>query len=212
MRCHRLGIAGLALALLTGCGPQAFVLVDPGYRTERGRSYVVVVGSSRSEEMALPTRQVSHLLASELATHWFNVLDQEILDRAHPGLAARLSQAARQLQAGGRVESAFAEQLLREHGIGQLLVVEVVRHEQYWGRLNKVTRVGVEARLMQVLDGRTLWQGRYDPELSGDPGHGFDEATRRTVRELVRLLSNGSREFRDTPMADWPILESFTSN
>jgi hypothetical protein len=212
MQCHKLGIAGVAFALLAGCGAQAFVLVDPAYRTERGRSNVVVLGCARSEEMALPTRQVSQLLASELATHWFNVLDPEVLERAHPGLAVQLTQAARQLQAGGRVESAFAERLSREYGIGQLLIVEVVRHEQYWGRLNKITRVGVEARLMHVQDGRTLWQGRYDPELSGDPGHGFDEAARRTAREVVRLLSNGSREFRDTPMANWPILESFTPN
>ena len=212
MRYRRLCLAGALFALLAGCGPRPFVLTDPGYRTERGRSYVVVVGAPRSEEMALPTRQACLLLSSELAGRWFNVLDGEGFIRLHPELASPLSRAVVQLQTGGRVETVFAERLHREYGIGQLFAVEVVRHEQYWGRLNKVTRVAIEARLMHLIDGRTLWQGRYDPEVSGESGQGYDAATRRTVRELVRLLSNEMPRFGDTQMADWPVLQRFAPN
>jgi len=88
----------------------------------------------------------------------------------------------------------------------------VFRYEQYWGRLTKITRIGVEVRLLQIAEGRILWQGRYDPEVSGSAGYGFDAAARRVVRELVRVLSHGLPQLKDTPFADWPIVEHFTPN
>jgi len=200
------------LAWLTGCAPRAVVLADPAYRVERGRSHILVVGASRTEELEGATRQARRLFADALATRWFNIQDQELLVASHPELAAPLSQAVRQLQANGRVESSLATRLLRESGVGQLFLVDVFCFDQYWGKLNKVTRVGVEARLVHVAEGRTLWQARYDPEISGEAGNGFDAATRRAVRELVHMLNQELPEFRDTPMADWPVLEYFTPN
>jgi hypothetical protein len=70
----------------------------------------------------------------------------------------------------------------------------------------------MEARLIQLADGRTLWQGRTDPEVSGALGSGFDTAMRRAASELVRLLCDAWPRLEDTPMATWPVLEYFTQN
>jgi hypothetical protein len=75
-----------------------------------------------------------------------------------------------------------------------------------------ITRVGVEARLVQLASGRTLWQARFDPEGSGAPGRGYDAATRRAATELVRLLSDRWPQLKDTAVADWPVMEYLTPN
>lgn len=201
------------LALLgAGCAGGPSVVAGPDYLAERGRSGVLVVPGPRDPDSVAAARDVGRLLAAELATRWFNVLDFDAVVMSSPDLEPLLLRMAAQTLAGQLVDREAAEALLRRHRVGQLLVLDVFRSEQYWGRVTKITRVGVEARLLELAEGRLLWQGRYAPEVSGSAGYGFDAATRRVVRELVRVLSNGRPELKDTPMADWPILEHFTPN
>ena len=204
--------AALLALLVAGCGGSPYVVAGPDYLAERGRSGVLVVPGPRDPESVVAARDVGRLLAAELSTRWFNVLDFDVVVKTSPDLEPLLLRVAAQTLAGQLVEREAAEALLRRHQVGQLLVLDVFRSEQYWGRVTKITRVGVEARLLELAEGRLLWQGRYDPEVSGSAGYGFDAATRRVVRELVRALSNGPPELKDTPMADWPIVEHFTPN
>lgn len=205
--------AWLALCLLLGgCTPAPFVVADPAYRMERGQSWVVVVEVPRGPELATPSRQVKQLVTIELGTRWFNVLDGDLLVRSAPELGAVLADAARQVAVGQRVSPEIVEQLARPHGVGQLLVVDVFRHEQFWGRETRITRVGVDGRLVQLASGHTLWQARYDPELSDSAGRGYDAAARRAATELVRLLSDGWPRLKDTVVADWPVVEYLTPN
>jgi hypothetical protein len=187
-------------------------MADPAYRMERGQSWVVVVAVPRGPEMATPSHHVGRLVTVELGTRWFNVLDGDLLVRSVPELGADLADAARQIALGQRVSPEIVERLARPHGVGQLLVVDVYRHEQLWGRETRITRVGVEGRLVQLASGHTLWQARYDPEISDTPGRGYEAATRRAAAELVRLLSEGWPRLKDTTVADWPVVEYFTPN
>jgi hypothetical protein len=214
MRSYSRAVAGwlLVARFLGGCANGAFVLADPDYKAERGRSGVLVLAAPREGADAEVGREVARLFTTELGSRWFNVVDLEFVLGGSPDLGRALGQMPRQFLAGEQVDARMAEQLYRRHGIGQLLIVDVFRRDQYWGRETKITRVGVEARLVQVAEGRTLWQGRSDPESSESPGSGFDAASRRAVRELVRLLSGGVPEWKDTPPASWPILEYFTPN
>ncbi len=200
------------MALFLGCAPKGALLADPEYPAQRVRSGILVVAGPRDPGSRAAAREAARLLTTELASRWFNVVDLDLVLRASPDLAAHLIRMAEQALVGERVDPAVADRLFQRHGVGQLLVMDVFRYEQYWGRQTKITRVGVEARLVQVAEGRLLWQGRWDPELSGSPGHGFDAATRRAVRELVRSMTNGRTEFKDTPFADWPVLEYFAPN
>lgn len=199
-------------SLLWGCANGAYVVAGRDYAGERGRSGILVVPGPRDPESVPAARDVARLLTAELGTHWFNVLDSEVILKASPDLEPHLSRVAAQALAGQLLDREAAESLFRRHGVGQILVLDVFRYEQYWGRVTKITRVGVEARLLQLAEGRVLWQGRYAPEVSDAAGHGFDAATRRVVRELTRILSNGLPQLKDTPMADWPIVEHFTPN
>ena len=113
--------------------------------------------------------------------------------RSAPELGAVLAEAAQQVAVGQRVSPEIVERLARPHGVGQLLVIDVFRHEQHWGRETRITRVGVEGRLVQLADGRTLWQGRYDPEISDAPGRGYDAATRRAARSWCGFFPTGGR-------------------
>ena len=208
----RYGRIGILTVLLTGCGNGSFVLPDPAYRAEQGSSWILVVDAPRQADLAAPTRQVGRLVASELSLRWFNVVDRDLFLQAHPDVGPSLSRAAHQVLIGEQVDSEVVERLFRRHGVGQLLVVDVFRHEQVWGREMRITRVGVEARLVQLVEGKTLWQARTDPEVSGALAGGFDVAARRAAGELVRLLSGAWPRFEDTPMANWPVLEYFTTN
>ena len=199
-------------ALLWGCASGLSTVSGPDYLGERGRSGVLVVPGPRDPAAVPAAAELGRLLSAELATRWFNVLDLEVVAKASPDLEPQVQRMAAQALTGQRVDREVADALLRRHGVGQLLVLDVFRYEQYWGRLTKITRVGVEVRLLQIAEGRILWQGRYDPEVSGSAGYGFDAAARRVVRELVRVLSNGRPQLKDTPFADWPIVEHFTPN
>lgn len=202
----------IGLVLLAGCVPGAYVLADRDYRNERVRSGLLVVASSRDPGSASAAREARRLLSAELASRWFNVLDLDFVLNASPDLEPHLARIGEQVLAGQLIHRQVADVLLQRHGVGQLLVMDVFRYEQYWGRQTKITRVGIDARLVQLADRRTLWHGRYDPELSGSSGHGLDSAMRRVVHELVRAMTNGLPQFKDTPFAEWPVLEYFTPN
>jgi hypothetical protein len=202
----------ILLACLMGCANNAFILAAPDYEAERGKSSILVLPILREPAAGPIIRDAVRMLTAELASRWFNVLDLDLVRRASPQLEPHLMRLAQQVLAGQVVDRSMADTLFLDHGVGQLLVLDVFRYDQYWGRETKITRVGMEARLVHVAEGRMLWQGRYDPELSDSPGHGFDAATRRVVRELVRFMTNGSPEFRDTPFAKWPILEHLAPN
>jgi hypothetical protein len=202
----------LLALLLSGCASRSFVLRDPAYRVERSATWVVVVESPRASDLAAPTKTVGRLVANELSLRWFNVLDRDLLLQADPQLEPRLSRAAQQASLGQRVEPEVVERLSRDHGVGQLLVVDVFRYDQFWGRETRITRVGVEARLVQLQDNRILWQGRADPDVAGLPGGGFEAAAHRAAGELVRLMSGELPRVEDTPLATWPLLEHLVPN
>jgi hypothetical protein len=207
-------LLGLGLALLAGCAgpPRAFVIADPDYASERARSTILVLPGPRVAGAPGIARAAAHTLAAELGSRWFNVVEVDHLLRSNPALEAPLGRAALQALNGEPIDQGLAERLLTGYGIGQLMVVDVYQYEQYWGRQTKITRVGMEARLVQIPRGRILWQGRYDPELSGYAGHGYEAATQRAVRELVRALTGGPAVAADYTDWNWPVVEYFEPN
>ncbi len=212
MRSAKRGLWLLVL-LVAGCAaPGATILADPSYEAERGRSYVAVVAAPRQPALWLPADDARRLVASGLRNRWFNVLDVDALTTLDPALAPLLSRAGLDILAGRPVNKETVERLGRLHGVGQLLVVDVYQYDQYWGRETKITRVGVEARLVQLADGRTLWEGRNDPEVSGVPGTGYEAATRQAAQELVRVLLNDQPRFRELSIMNWPVINDLAPN
>jgi len=202
-----------ALALLLGaCAPGPFVAADREVQTARARSQILVVPLARQGQDGERARWAARLLAEELSQCWVNVLELTLVEQSSPRLVPPVLRLARQAAAGERLDPRAGEELLRRHGVGQLLVVELYRTDQFWGRHAKTTQVGLDARLLTLGDGRILWQGRHAPEVSDAPGHGFDTATRRAVHELVGRLAERRWEWRDLPIADWPVLEYLAPN
>jgi hypothetical protein len=149
---------GVCLALVVGCAgpPRAFVIADPDYASERARSGILVLPGPRTAGAPGIARAAAHTLAAELGSRWFNVVEVELLLRSNPALEPPLARAALQALDGEPIDRGLAETLLRSYGIGQLMVVDVYQYEQYWGRQTKITRVGMEARLVQIARGRIL--------------------------------------------------------
>jgi len=218
MRCHReharswLASVTILFAFLTGCANNSYIFATSDYKVERRKSYILVLPCPRESASVPSARDAARLLTAELALRWFNVLDLDFIRQVSPGLEPALMRLAQQAVAGQLVDRGMADALFLAHGVRQLLVLDVFRYDQYWGRESKITRVGMEARLVHLDEGRTLWLGRHDPELSDSPGHGFDAATRRVVRELARFMTDELPEFRDTPFAKWPLLERWAPN
>jgi hypothetical protein len=202
----------MSLLALSGCGNGASWYAAPDYGRERARSAVLVVPALKGSEEDRVVREVAHSLFAELSPHWFQLVDLEWVRRTSPGLETGVLDAAPRLMAGQQIPSRLQTDLLALHGVEKFLLLHLFRHEQYWGRETKITRVGIEARLVHLVDGRILWQGRYDPEMSGAPGSGFESGARQVVREMVQALTNGPPVFKDTPMANWPVLEYFSPN
>lgn len=205
--------ATLALGLLgAGCAGGTTVAARAEFRAERARSTILIVPGPRDPETAPAGQEAARLLTRELAGRFFNVVDMEFVLGASPDLAPQVHRLAHQAVSGQLIDRGAADALYLRHGIGQLLVVDLFRYDQYWGRETKITRVGLDARLVHIPEGRILWHARSDPELSGSPGHGFEAATRRGVRELVRAMTGEWPEAKDTPLADLPIIEYFMPN
>lgn len=201
-------LALVALAAAAACaGPR--VAARPDYLLERGRSAILVLPGQRDPARVPAGRQVAGLFARELGSRFFNVVDTEYFLTASPDLAPQVRRLAAQALSGQLLDREAAQALFQRHGIGQLLVVDTFRYEQHWGRETKITRVGIDARLVHIAEGRILWHGRTDPELSGAPGHAFDAAARRAVRELVRAMTGEPPDPRDTPLVDVPILGEY---
>jgi hypothetical protein len=207
-------VVGVTVCLLAlgGCANGASWFAARDYERERARSAVLVVPALKGGEEDRVVRDVAHTLFAELSPHWFQLVDLAWVRRTSPGLETAILEAAPRLMAGHPVPPRLRSDLLALHGVEQFLLLDLFRYEQYWGRETKITRVGIEARLVHVVEGRILWQGRYDPEMSGAPGSGFDSGTRQVVREMVQTMTGGPPVFKDTPMANWPILEYLTPN
>jgi hypothetical protein len=192
---------------LWGCAPAHFVAPDPAYPAERYRSRIVVLESPRAGDLAGPSRRMARRVSAELAPQWFNLVDRELLGQRAPDLLAALQGSLPILQGGGGAPGELVERLATPHGIGQVLIVDVFHHEQTWGREARITRVGIEARLIRLHDGRILWEGRCAPELVGARGSGFEVTEERAAREIVRLLQGAWPRLADTPLATWPVLD-----
>jgi RNA polymerase sigma factor for flagellar operon FliA len=73
-------------------------------------------------------------------------------------------------------------------GVTSVLVVSVFGVDQYWEETARVTRVGVEARLISLPSGDLLWAGSVVPASAGMTGWSFEHATRVAVRKLAERL------------------------
>lgn len=73
-------------------------------------------------------------------------------------------------------------------GVRRALVVNVYGVDQQWEGTARVTRVGVEARLIALPSGVLLWAGKIAPGSAGTAGWSFEHATRIAVRRLAESL------------------------
>lgn len=73
-------------------------------------------------------------------------------------------------------------------GVRRALVVNVYGVDQHWEGSTRVTRVGVEARLIALPSGVLLWAGKIAPGSAGTAGWSFERATRIAVRRLADSL------------------------
>lgn len=70
-------------------------------------------------------------------------------------------------------------------GVGQAMMVNLYGVDQHWEGTARVTRVGVEARLIALPSGALLWAGKIAPGSAGTAGWSFERATRIAVRKLA---------------------------
>lgn len=70
-------------------------------------------------------------------------------------------------------------------GIRRAIVVNLYGVDQHWDGTARVTRVGVEARLIALPSGALLWAGKVAPASAGTAGWSFERATRIAVQRLV---------------------------
>lgn len=73
-------------------------------------------------------------------------------------------------------------------GVRRALVVNLYGVDQHWDGTTRVTRVGVEARLIALPSGVQLWAGKIAPGSAGTAGWSFEYATRIAVRKLAESL------------------------
>jgi len=173
------------LLLVGGClgTRQTFLRLDAD-RLKPG-AVVLVLPVWSDEENKGVVERVARLLASELGARWGNVKSSDgfpQLERQSPPPLDRVLEELHRLRRAG---STAMPEGLEAHTV---VAVEVSLYEQYWDRLTKITRVGLEARMIHLLTGRTLWGGRFDAQVKGHPGRAFDDATRLAVTGLASAM------------------------
>lgn len=70
-------------------------------------------------------------------------------------------------------------------GVRRALVVNLNGVDQHWDGTARVTRVGVEARLIALPSGTLLWAWKTAPGSAGTAGWSFEYAVRVAVRKLT---------------------------
>lgn len=73
-------------------------------------------------------------------------------------------------------------------GVRRIMMVNLYGVDQHWEGTVRVTRVGVEARLIALPSGTLLWAGKIAPGSAGTVGWSFEHATRIAVRRLVESI------------------------
>lgn len=70
-------------------------------------------------------------------------------------------------------------------GVSRALVVNLNGVDQHWDGTARVTRVGVEARLIALPSGMLLWAEKIAPGSAGTTGWSFEHAVHIAVRKLT---------------------------
>lgn len=73
-------------------------------------------------------------------------------------------------------------------GVRRVIVVDLHGVDQHWDGTARVTRVGIEARLIALPSGAVLWAGKIAPGSAGTAGWSFERATRIAVQKLVESV------------------------
>ncbi len=175
-----------------GCLGERQAFLHLGHdRLETGAAVLVLPVWSDEANRAVAER-MARLLAQELGARWGNVKSHDWLRETGAWTVTGDGQTG-----GARLQSLVASLQSPPSGeglaVGTVVVVEVSLYEQYWERLTKITRVGLEARLIHPSTGHPLWGGRYDVQVKGHPGRAFDDATRLAISGLAEALDREAR-------------------
>lgn len=179
--------------VLAGCETKHPAPIAPSVVMLR-QSPVVVIPAPSSTEDRLLAEGVARLFVLELSSSGMDVrgldwLREEARSRGWDLTLAPLTEWM--AQAGER--SWLASSRLggidwQTLGVSRVLIVGVFGVEQHWEGPVKVTRVGVEARLIALPTGEPLWAGRIAPASAGTTGWSFEYAARAAVRKLAESL------------------------
>lgn len=182
--------------VLAGCAAKHPAPIAPSVIMLR-QSPVVVIPAPSSTEDKLLTEGVARLFVLELSGSGMDArgldwLREEARSRGWDSTLAPLTEWMAQAGEGGE-RSWLAPSHLggidwQALGVSRVLIVGVFGVEQHWEGPVKVTRVGVEARLIALPTGEPLWAGRIAPASAGTTGWSFEYAARAAVRKLAESL------------------------
>lgn len=181
---------------LAGCEAKHAAPIAPSVIMLRQSPVVVIPAPSSTEDRPLADG-VARLFVLELSGSGMDVrgldwLREEARSRGWDARLGPLTEWMAELREGaersgpalGRVEGIDWQAL----GVSRVLIVGVFGVEQHWEGTARVTRVGVEARLIAVPTGEPLWVGRIAPASAGTTGWSFEYAARAAVRKLAESL------------------------
>lgn len=185
----------VSLGLLVGgcAGPAAPPTLQPVVITREGRT-VVIPARAPTEDRPL-VEAVARLFVLELSHVGMDIrgLDWVREEARVRGWDTSLSW----LQEGVSIQDTESNRptvAWDALGVRRALVVTLTGVDQHWDGAARVTRVGVEARLIALPSGVVLWAGKIAPGSSGTAGWSFEHATHLAVRTLVASLMQGRRE------------------
>lgn len=178
--------------LIGGCAPPATLsTLQPVVIPREGRT-VVIPAPAPTEDRPL-VEAVARLFVLELSHSGIDVrgldwLQEEARTRGWdwhsgqwPGISDPTPDARRQTSETGGID-------WEALGVRRVMVVNLYGVDQYWEGTARVTRVGVEARLIALPSGALLWAGKIAPGSAETAGWSFERATRIAVRRLVESL------------------------
>lgn len=185
---RRIAMMAWLLLLLAGCAttrPE-----DEALERLRRSPQILVLPAADSPADKPTAEKVARLLAAEVNTRWGNARSAEsVLAPGDGAAAARLEALAADLLARRRPSPEAANFLAEGFGIDKVLLADVYLADMSWSRTGRLVRMGVGGRLVHLMSGDVLWQGRAEVDVADRPGYAFDHAARSVARQLSGALT-----------------------
>lgn len=179
------------IEFLTECTDNIFIFRHPDFDKWKPYGKILIIPVIREHENRKIYEYIARQFSNELNDKWGNVINYDtfLLEITKKGLTYAVEELANKIVNMVNIDEENIRLLRDEFHINSIIVTDLYFYEQYWGKVTKITRVGLEIKVIQLFTGNILFSARYSPEIRSFNEKGFNYATRKVISRIVNEMS-----------------------